>query len=107
MELLPALAEEASPPFDLVFIDANKPDNAAYFDWALRLARPGAMILVDNVVRRGRVLETDGDANVQGVRRLMERVGAEPRVTATVIQTVGAKGYDGMLVATVAGSTGA
>lgn len=107
LELLPVLAAEAPPPFDMVFIDANKPDNAAYFDWALRLTRPGAMIVVDNVVRRGHVLDLDGDANVQGVRRLMARVAAEPRVTATVIQTVGAKGYDGLLVATVAGSTGA
>lgn len=107
LELLPALAAENPPLFDLVFIDANKPDNAAYFDWALRLSRPGALILVDNVVRRGRVLDPQGDANVQGVRRLMERVGAEPRVIATVLQTVGAKGYDGLLLATVAGSTGA
>ena len=101
LALLPQVAAEGEAPFDLAFIDANKPDNAAYFDWALRLVRPGGLIVVDNVVRSGAVLDMHGDANVQGVRRLAERVVAEPRVVATVLQTVGVKGYDGLLVASV------
>ena len=89
-------------PFDLVFIDADKTNNAAYFDRALRLSRPGALIVVDNVVRGGAILDADtDDESVQGTRRLAELVGREPRVTATVVQTVGGKGYDGLLVALV------
>jgi predicted O-methyltransferase YrrM len=89
-------------PFDLVFIDADKQHNADYFTWALRLSRPGTVIIVDNVVRGGRVIETSGrDDIVDGVRRVVELIGAEPRVTATAIQTVGAKGYDGFILATV------
>ncbi|MCU1685080.1 MAG: O-methyltransferase family protein [Amycolatopsis sp.] len=89
-------------PFDLVFIDADKPSNAAYFEWALRLTKPGAVIVVDNVVRAGRVIDADsGDAAVEGSRRVTELVAAEPRVDATALQTVGAKGYDGFIVALV------
>jgi predicted O-methyltransferase YrrM len=89
-------------PFDLVFIDADKQHNADYFTWALRLSRPGTVIIVDNVVRGGRVIETSGrDDIVNGVRRVVELIGAEPRVTATAIQTVGGKGYDGFILATV------
>ncbi len=102
LETLPRLAAEGGPPFDLVFIDANKPDNVAYLDWALRLTRAGSLILVDNVVRRGRLLDADGDASVQGVRALFARVAAEPRLVSTAVQTVGDKGYDGFLAATVA-----
>jgi predicted O-methyltransferase YrrM len=90
-------------PFDLAFIDADKPSNADYFVHALRMARPGALIVVDNVVRGGRVLDADGDGAVQGVRRLVDVVAAEPRVSATTIQTVGTKGYDGFLLALVTG----
>jgi predicted O-methyltransferase YrrM len=89
-------------PFDLIFIDADKQHNPDYFTWALRLSRPGTVIIVDNVVRGGRVLETSGrDDVINGVRRVVELVGAEPRVTATAIQTVGGKGYDGFILATV------
>jgi predicted O-methyltransferase YrrM len=96
IDLLPALTSEA--PFDMAFIDADKPSNPDYFDWALKLVRPGGLIVVDNVVRAGRVIETDGrDANVLGVRRLVEKISAEPRVEASALQTVGDKGHDGLL----------
>lgn len=99
---LRALAEvEAAEPFDFVFIDADKPSNVAYFEWSLRLTRPGSLIVVDNVVRDGAVVDPDGDASVQGVRRLMERLAREPRVSATALQTVGSKGYDGFVLARV------
>ncbi len=99
---LAALAEEQPEPFDLVFIDADKPSNADYLQWALRLSRPGTVIVVDNVVREGRVAEADSeDPSVQGVRRLVDVVAAEPRLTATAIQTTGVKGYDGFLLALV------
>jgi predicted O-methyltransferase YrrM len=87
--------------FDFVFIDADKPSNADYVLAALRLTRPGALIVVDNVVRAGAVLNAAGDANVQGVRRLNELLSTETRLSATTIQTVGAKGYDGFTLALV------
>jgi predicted O-methyltransferase YrrM len=87
-------------PFDLSFIDADKVSNVEYFEHAVRLSRPGSLIIVDNVVRGGRVLDTDNvNPAVVGARRLTEAVARESRVEATVIQTVGAKGYDGFLVA--------
>lgn len=93
-------------PFDLFFIDADKSNNTAYFDWALKLSRPGSLIVIDNVVRDGRVTDAASkDASVQGVRRLMERLAAEPRVSATALQTVGSKGYDGFAVALVDSSS--
>jgi predicted O-methyltransferase YrrM len=102
VESLAALHAEGAEPFDLVFIDADKPNNVPYFEWALRLTRPGSLILVDNVVRDGAVIEADSaDERVHGVRRLFERVAREPRVTATAVQTVGGKGYDGLLLAVV------
>jgi len=91
-------------PFDLVFIDADKPNNPDYFRWALRLTREGSLIVVDNVVRRGAVAlagPDNDDPAVQGTRRLLELIAAEPRVNATVIQTVGSKGYDGLAIALV------
>ena len=92
----------AQPPFDLVFIDADKPSTPAYFEWALRLSRPGALILVDNVVRNGALADSDStDEGVRAMRRLNALVAADARVTATVIQTVGAKGYDGVLIALI------
>ncbi len=98
LDTLPELAG----PFDLIFIDADKQHNPDYFTWALRLSRPGTAIIVDNVVRGGRVIETSGqDDVISGTRRVVELIGAEPRVTATAIQTVGAKGYDGFILATV------
>lgn len=102
LDTLPRLAEEGIGPFDLFFIDADKPSNADYFAWALKLSRPGSAIVVDNVVRNGAVVEADpNDPKVQGVHRLTEMLAKEPRVSATAIQTVGAKGYDGFLIAYV------
>jgi len=96
LETLPALAAERREPFDLIFIDADKPGYPDYLDWAIRLSHCGTLIVADNVVRNGAVIDpANPDPNVQGVRRFLERVAAEPRVTATAIQTVGSKGYDG------------
>jgi predicted O-methyltransferase YrrM len=103
IDTLPKIAAAGEGPFDLVFIDADKPGNADYFAWALRLSRVGSVIIVDNVVRNGGVIDPAGDANVQGARRLYEAMAAEPRVTATAVQTVGAKGYDGFAIAVVTG----
>lgn len=100
-DTLPVLAAEGRPPFDLVFIDADKPSNPEYFAWALKLARVGSVIIIDNVVRGGAVVDPAGDAAVQGVRRLNDLIAAEPRVDATAIQTVGLKGYDGFAIALV------
>jgi predicted O-methyltransferase YrrM len=87
-------------PFDLTFIDADKQNNAEYFRWALKLSRPGSLIVVDNVVRDGAVIDARSrDAAVRGVRRLYELIATEPRVAATAIQTVGVKGYDGFAIA--------
>jgi predicted O-methyltransferase YrrM len=105
LETLPKLFAEEAGPFDLVFIDADKPSNPDYFRWALQLTRPGSLIIVDNVVRDGAVIDAASkDASVQGVRHLNELVAAEPRVSATVIQTVGSKGYDGLAIALVMGN---
>ena len=89
-------------PFDLVFVDADKQANPDYLAWALRLSRPGTLIVADNVVRGGAVADAGStDPRVQGVRRFYELLAAEPRVAATAIQTVGAKGYDGFAIALV------
>jgi predicted O-methyltransferase YrrM len=102
LEILPQLAVEGRGPFDLVFVDADKATSPEYFGWALRLSRPGSLIVADNVVRGGAVLDAaSSDPSVQGVRSLLERLAAEPRVSATAIQTVGSKGYDGFAVALV------
>jgi predicted O-methyltransferase YrrM len=108
LDTLPRLADDLggadSELFDLVFIDADKPHNADYFAWSVRLTRPGGVIIVDNVVRGGKVLDAHSeDADVQGVRRLNEVMAADPSVSATAIQTVGAKGYDGFAIAVVGG----
>lgn len=104
LETLPVLAREGSGPFDLIFIDADKPNTADYFEWALALSRPGTLIVVDNVVRSGDVVDGRSiDPDVRGMRRFVERLAAEPRVTATVLQTVGTKGYDGFAIALVTG----
>jgi predicted O-methyltransferase YrrM len=101
-ESLPRLAEEGAGPFDVVFIDADKPSTPEYFRWALRLARRGTLIVVDNVVRDGAVIDGDSeDPAVRGIRRFNELAAAEPRVSATAIQTVGSKGYDGFALALV------
>jgi predicted O-methyltransferase YrrM len=86
----------------LIFIDADKPNNPAYLAWALKLSRRGSLIIADNVVRNGAVIDAaSADANVQGVRRFTELLAGEPRVSATAIQTVGSKGYDGFAIALV------
>jgi predicted O-methyltransferase YrrM len=96
LETLPQLAAEGAGPFDLIFIDADKRNNPGYFTWALKLSRKGSVILVDNVIRDGAVIDaSSADPDIQGIRRLNELLAAEPRVTATAIQTVGSKGYDG------------
>src|SRR5258705_2526402 len=100
LDTLPQLAAEKPGPFDLVFIDADKPSIPEYFAWALKLSRKGSLIIVDNVVREGAVIDdASEDASVHGVRKLHELLAAEPRVSATAIQTVGAKGYDGVTIA--------
>lgn len=102
LDSLAALAEEDGAPFDLVFIDADKQSNADYVEAAIGLSRPGALIIVDNVVRGGRVLEADSDdPMVQGTRRLFDLLANEPRLDATAIQTVGVKQWDGLVVALV------
>lgn len=89
-------------PFDLVFIDADKPNNATYFTWALRLTHPGSLIVVDNVVREGRVVDAPaGGSDILGVRNLVDTMAAEPGVDVTVVQTVGSKGHDGFALALV------
>lgn len=101
-ETLPALVEEGAGPFDLVFIDADKPGYPDYLRWSLELSRPGTLIVADNVVRDGKVLDAESaDANVQAARRFNALLAAEPRVEATVLQTVGSKGYDGFALAWV------
>lgn len=102
LDTLPALAREGAGPFDLIFIDADKPSIPEYFTWSLKLSRRGSLIIVDNVVREGAVIEADStDESVRGVRRFLEMMSAEPRVSATAIQTVGTKGYDGFSIALV------
>ena len=101
-ETLPKLAAEKREPFDFIFIDADKTGYPEYFTWALKLSRPGSVIIADNVVRKGAVIDGgSSDADVQGVRRFYELVAREPRVSATAIQTVGSKGYDGFALAVV------
>ncbi|WCH91290.1 O-methyltransferase [Streptomyces moderatus] len=102
LKSLPKLADENPAPFDLVFIDADKANNPHYVDWALRLTSTGSLIVVDNVVRGGRVVETDSDApDVRGTRAAIELIGSHPRLSGTAIQTVGGKGYDGFALARV------
>jgi predicted O-methyltransferase YrrM len=104
LDSLPALAADGEEPFDLVFIDADKENNPEYVAWALRLSRPGTVIVVDNVVRNGAVLdETTTDPNLLGIRRMLELVAGEPRLEGTALQTVGVKGYDGFAVLRVTG----
>jgi predicted O-methyltransferase YrrM len=104
LETLPKLAAEGDGPFDLVFIDADKVNNPEYFAWAIELARPGTLIIVDNVVRRGEVVDPDStDPDNLGVHRLNDLIASEPRVSAMAMQTVGRKGHDGFVMALVNG----
>ncbi|MGG0174610.1 O-methyltransferase [Gottfriedia acidiceleris] len=101
LETLPTL-KESKPLFDFIFIDADKPNNPHYLNWALKLATPGALIIVDNVVRNGEVIyETSQDENVKGVRQLMDLITTDSRIDTTAIQTVGLKGYDGFVIGVV------
>ncbi|MEV0248275.1 O-methyltransferase [Nocardia sp. NPDC050712] len=102
LESLPVLAEEQPEPFDLVFLDADKVNNPNYVQWALRLTRPGSVIIVDNVVRQGGLADaTSTDPAIRGSREVVELLSAEPRLEATVLQTVGSKGWDGFAYALV------
>ena len=102
LDTLIRLRTEYSEPFDLIFIDADKPNTSEYFKWALRLSRPGTVVIVDNVVRKGEILDPNSpDLSVQGMRRFIEMLSNETRVMATAIQTVGSKGYDGFVIARV------
>jgi predicted O-methyltransferase YrrM len=104
LETLPQLEAEGQGQFDFFFIDADKPSNPNYLAWALKLSRPGSVIVVDNVVRRGSVIDPDGnDPSLLGVRRFTEMLATEPRLSATTVQTVGVKGYDGFAIALVTG----
>jgi predicted O-methyltransferase YrrM len=99
---LPLLHAEGLYPFDLIFIDADKPSNAAYLDWAFRLSRPGTVIVCDNVIRNGAVTDAlSGDRSVQGARDAFNSMGGNPRLSATALQTVGSKGYDGFAIGIV------
>jgi predicted O-methyltransferase YrrM len=103
-ESLAQLHAEGVEPFDLIFIDADKKNIPAYLDWSLKLARRGTLIVTDNVVRDGAIVDAEStDASVQGVRTMFDQMAAEPRLSATAIQTVGSKGYDGFAMAVVVG----
>jgi predicted O-methyltransferase YrrM len=102
LESLLQLQKEGAKPFDLIFIDADKQNIPAYLEWSLRLSRPGTVIITDNVIRDGAIINAeDPDPRVQGVRRLFEMMSADPRLDATALQTVGTKGYDGFTLAIV------
>ncbi|MEQ8848355.1 O-methyltransferase [Botrimarina sp.] len=104
IESLPLLEQEEAGPFDLVFIDADKPSIPDYYQWALKLTRPGSTIVIDNVVRKGKLADSESrDPAVMACRRMVELLSADDRVAATVLQTVGAKGHDGFVLATVLG----
>lgn len=102
IETLPAIAAEQHEPFDLVFIDADKVSTPDYLTWAMKLTRPGSVIVIDNVVREGKIVEaTSKDVSVQGVRKALEMLAADSRISATAFQMVGTKGYDGVAIAMV------
>jgi predicted O-methyltransferase YrrM len=102
LDVLPVIQKENTGPFDLIFIDADKVNNPNYFEWALKLSRPGSLIIVDNVVREGGLADgTSDDPAIQASRAVVELMGSDPRVEATVMQTVGTKGYDGFAIALV------
>jgi predicted O-methyltransferase YrrM len=103
-DTMPALIDEGAGPFDLIFIDADKPTTPDYFLWAVKLARRGALIVVDNVVREGRVMDAQSDSpHIQGLRRFYALAATDPRVSGTAIQTVGSKGHDGLAILLVTG----
>ncbi|OEH92779.1 O-methyltransferase [Bacillus solimangrovi] len=102
LETLPTLESKGFTSFDFIFIDADKPSNPYYLNWALKLSKPGTVIIVDNVVRNGHVVDSEGvDQSVLGTRQLIDLLSEEPRIDATAIQTVGSKGYDGFVIGIV------
>jgi len=102
LETLPKLVAENRGPFDLFFLDADKANTRAYFEWSLKLSRPGSLIIVDNVVRKGRLVDSSSrEPDVRGMRDFLDALASERRVRATGIQTVGKKGYDGFVLARV------
>jgi predicted O-methyltransferase YrrM len=102
LSTLAALVDDNEEPFDLTFIDADKPSTTEYFQHAMRLSRPGSLIVVDNVVRKGALIDAESDdPDVLGMRRFLDALSTEPRVTSTVVQTVGSKGHDGFAIAIV------
>jgi predicted O-methyltransferase YrrM len=102
LESLQVLCTEASEPFDVIFIDADKPNNPAYLEWSLRLARSGSVIIGDNVVRGGAVADSSSsDPSVIGIQSFLTLMRDNPRLEATALQTVGCKGYDGFCLAIV------
>jgi caffeoyl-CoA O-methyltransferase len=104
LDLLPQLLDEGAGPFDMVFIDADKPPYLEYFEWSIRLARPGTLIIADNVIREGDILTPDDENPKQaGIQRFNQALAKHPAVTATIAQMVGIKGYDGMALAIVKG----
>ena len=106
IDTLTAMVTEEQEPCDLIFIDAGKSSYPEYLEWSLRLSRPGTLIIADNVVRKGNMVNPESDdPNVQGVRRFNEALAAEPRVRVTILQTVGSKGYDGLAFAVVSDDT--
>lgn len=102
---LPQLAEQGVGPFDLVFIDADKTSTPTYLTWALKLTKPGSLILIDNVVRDGAVADAaSANPDVQGIQQGLAMLASDPRISATALQTVGVKGYDGLAIALVTGA---
>ena len=102
LDLLPIIEAEDIGPFDMIFIDADKPPYAEYFEWALKLSRPGTIIVADNVIREGKVLDKESkDEKVKGVQRFIQLLSENKQVTATIIQTVGSKEHDGMAIVVV------
>jgi predicted O-methyltransferase YrrM len=103
VETLRSLINAGADPYDLVFIDADKKNNPTYLEAALALTRPGSLIVIDNVVRGGRIVDDSDDPDVVGTRRVLEMLGSSPRLQATAVQTVSSKGWDGFAVALVIG----
>lgn len=102
LDTLAVLKDKGTDPFDLIFIDADKPNNPNYLKWALELSKRGSLIICDNVVRQGHVVNSESeDENVKGIRQFMNALAQEKRISATAIQTVGSKGYDGFIVGVV------
>ena len=102
LDLLPALQQGSPEPFDMIFIDADKPPYPEYFQWALQLSRPGTLLIFDNVIREGHILDENAtDEAVKGVQRLNKILASDPRVMATIIPSIGLKKFDGMAIAVV------